>query len=359
MSEAIKPVVTGVIGAGAISDAYLTNLCGQFSDVVSVKAVAAGHIESAQRKAEQWGLVPCTTDELLADPEIEMVVVLTPVETHYSLIKSALEAGKHVYAEKTIAVTSEQATELIALADNKGLYLGSAPDTFLGSCFETAKKAIEDGMLGDINSFSISICRNNDLLTSMFPFLRQPGAGILRDYVVYYLTALCELLGPVEQVAALLEAPYPTRTCVLPDASDFGQEIDTPNEAVLASILKMKNGVVGTLHDDSETYAFDRADFVIHGRKGMLFLGDPNQFGKPVRFLPAVPSDFSNPEPPVELEPVNQYQDNCRGIGAADMARAIRTGGEHRANARLALHVLKVIEALERSAEKGAFESVE
>lgn len=182
------------------------------------------------------GLAAATVDELLADQDIEMVIVLTPVGAHYGLIKAALEAGKHVYTEKTLTVTSTEAEELVAIAADKGLYLGSAPDTFLGSCYETARQAIADDMLGDINSFSISICRNNDILTGMFPFLRQPGAGILRDYVVYYLTALCALLGPVEQVAAFVETQtdasvfvwhYPNESQL--EASLIEQEVDDAN----------------------------------------------------------------------------------------------------------------------------------
>ncbi len=353
-----KTVITGVIGAGAISDAYLVNLTGQFSPYIHVKAIAANHIENAQKKAEKYGVQACTVNELLADPEIEMIIVLTPVGSHYKLIKDALNAGKHVYTEKTITVDSAEAEELLHLADEKNLYLGSAPDTFLGSWASTAKKAIEDGMLGDINSFSISISRNNDLLTGMFPFLRQPGAGILRDYFVYYLTALVDLLGEAEETAAFVKAPYPSRTCIFPTSPDYGKEISTPNEAVLTAILRLKNGITGTIHDDSETYALDRADFVIYGRKGMLILSDPNQFGGTVYFRAAMPKDFANPEPPVALEPVNEYSSNCRGIGAADMAKAIRSGTEHRASGMLALHVLKILEAMERSGASSKFETV-
>ncbi len=358
MSESFRPVVTGVIGAGAISDAYLSNLTGQFSDAVRVKRISANHIENAQKKAERYGLTACTNEEIFNDPEIEMVIILTPVGSHYELIRSALQAGKHVYTEKTVTVYSGEAESLIALAEEKDLYLGSAPDTFLGSCFETVKKAVQDGMCGDIHSFSVSITRNNDLLTSMFPFLRQPGAGILRDYVVYYLTALCAMLGEVDSVAACLQAPYQTRTCILPQSPEFKTEISTPNESIVTAVLRMKNGVIGTLHDDSETYALDRADFVICGRGGMIIAGDPNHFGDPVRFLPAIPKDFTAPEAPQVLEPVNPYSGQCRGLGAKDMAYAIRTNGKHRASARLALHVLKVIEAIERSSISGKFEKV-
>ena len=356
---AVKPLITGVIGAGAISDAYLRNLTGIFSDRIQVRYVSASHIERAQKKAEQYGLTGCTNDVILHDPEVELVIILTPVASHEALIREALLAGKHVYTEKTITQTCKEAESLIALAKEKGLYLGSAPDTFLGSSFATAKKAIEDGMLGDIHSFTASITRNNDILTGMFPFLRQPGAGILRDYVVYYLTAITYLLGKTQTAAAFLQTPYPERTCIFPQSADYGKTISTPNEAILSSILRLENGITGTLSDDSETYAIDRADFVIQGTKGILLLGDPNHFGDPVRFVPAIPKSFHEPPVPVTLDPVNSYHDNCRGLGTYDMAAAIRTHTPHQASASLALHVLQIIEAMEKSALEGTFVSIQ
>ena len=145
-----------------------------------------------------------------------MVVVLTPVGAHYSLIKSALEAGKHVYTEKTLSDDPEKARELLDLAEEKGLYLGSAPDTFLGAALQTARMGVDEGLLGEIHSFSISANRCNDLLLSLFPFLRQPGAGVLYDYGVYYLTALVNLLGPVARVGGIVGKPYPTHQNIIP-----------------------------------------------------------------------------------------------------------------------------------------------
>lgn len=118
---------------------------------------------------------------------------------HYELIKKALLAGKHVYTEKTMTDEVNKAKELVELAEEKGLYLGSAPDTFLGAALQTARRAIDDGILGEIHSFAISANRNNDLLLSVFSFLRQPGGGILYDYGVYYLTALTSLFGSVKR----------------------------------------------------------------------------------------------------------------------------------------------------------------
>ena len=152
----------GVIGAGAISDIYLQNMIHRF-DQLEVVSVAAKHRENARKKAAQYGLEDCTVEEMLADPRIEMVVILTPVGTHYDLIKAALLAGKHVYTEKTITDDLAQAEELLALSEEKQLYLGSAPDTFLGAAWQTAKAVIDEGRLGEIHSFAITANRNNDI----------------------------------------------------------------------------------------------------------------------------------------------------------------------------------------------------
>ena len=133
MRTELKPLCTGVIGTGAISDAYLKNLTGIFSDLIRVKCIAANHIESAQKKAEQYLLQACTVADLLKDEEIRLVIILTPVQTHYSLIEKCLQANKHVYTEKTITLTKEEALHLKQMAEERNLYLGAAPDTFLGS----------------------------------------------------------------------------------------------------------------------------------------------------------------------------------------------------------------------------------
>ena len=138
-----KKMRVGVVGCGAISDIYLTNMIHNFENL-EVAACCAGHLEHAKKKAEQYGIKGCTYEEILADPSIEMVVILTPAPTHEGLIRQALEAGKHVYTEKTMTLAPETAAKLIELAEEKHLYLGSAPDTFLGSALQTARKAIDD-----------------------------------------------------------------------------------------------------------------------------------------------------------------------------------------------------------------------
>lgn len=344
-------MTVGVIGAGAISNIYIQNMKAMF-DNLRVKSVCARHFEHAEAKAKEHDLSACTLEEMLADPEVELVVVLTPVDTHYEIIRAALLAGKHVYTEKTVTETAGQAAELFALARKKERYLGCAPDTFLGAGWQAARKALDEGVIGELNSFSIAINRNNDLLTSFFSFLCLPGAGALRDYQVYYLTALISLLGPVEKVCALIRTPYPKRTGILPGTKVYGKEYETPNESIISAVFEMKNGVTGTIHQDNESVAADRADFVLYGTKGMLLLGDANTFGPQIRIL-RTSQNLSTAE---EILPLTSpYSDNSRGLGVSEMADAIFTGRKNRASIDLACHVLDVIEAMEKSAEEGAF----
>ena len=186
-----KKMRVGVVGCGAISDIYLTNMIHNFENL-EVAACCAGHLEHAKKKAEQYGIKGCTYEEILADPSIEMVVILTPAPTHEGLIRQALEAGKHVYTEKTMTLAPETAAKLIELAEEKHLYLGSAPDTFLGSALQTARKAIDDGLIGEVTSFEACANRDLDLLASIFRFLADAGRRYLLRFRCLLSDRNCE-----------------------------------------------------------------------------------------------------------------------------------------------------------------------
>lgn len=351
----------GVVGAGQISGIYLDNMISKFSNL-EVAGITANHYDHARARADQYGIHAYeSTDAMLKDPSIDMIVVLTPTYAHYDIIKKALLSGKHVYTEKTMTETLAQAKELVTLADEKGLYLGSAPDTFLGSALQTARKALDDGILGEVESFSIAITRNNDFLLNVAPFLRTPGAGALQDYLVYYMTALVSILGPVAETAAFVKTLYPQRFVEGELAEkmrfrDLGKIIDNPNESVVQAILTLQNGVAGTISQNHETVLTDIADFVIYGRKGLLYLCDANGFGGDVKFLPA---DAQSTAEAVTLAPVGAYSGNSRGIGPAEMAEAITEGRVNRASKEMAYHVLDVLDKIAESGRTHRFTKVE
>ena len=341
----MKETVTAVIGCGAISDIYLTNLTTRFSGI-RVKYCCAAHFENAQKKALQYGLTPATYDRILGDREVELVVVLTPAPSHYELIKQALLAGKHVYTEKTMTVDPAQARELVDLAQGKGLYLGAAPDTFLGAALQKAGEVLQSGTIGQVTGFDVYVNRSLDRMTCLYPFLRLPGGGICYDYGVYHITALAYLLGPVKEVFGIVENRKSLRTGTVEGTADFGRTYAYENEAQVTAILRMESGVTGTLTLNGESIPQDLRHFRIYGEFGVLELPDPNGFGGDVALV------RSRTDRQV-LENDLPYMDNSRGLGVWDMCRAMETGGEHRANSRLALHVLEVIHAIMESGRRG------
>ena len=351
-----KKVCVGVVGAGAISDIYLKNMIHRFENLY-VKSICAAHLESAQKKAQEYGIQAVTMEEMFDDPEIRMIVNLTPAHVHYSVIRAALEHGKHIYTEKTLTDDINKSAELVRLAKEKGLYLGSAPDTFMGSALQTARSAIDSGMLGEIHSFAVSANRNNDILLSLFDFLRKPGGGIVCDYAVYYVTALVSLLGPVARVGSIVGHPYPTHVNCVPGTPLYGQTMDTPNESQVNAVLQFENDVTGTFHIDADSVMEDQAYFTIYGTKGILMLTDPNQFGGQVRFLPNIPNPADRQEPSV-LQSVNEYSDNSRGIGPSDLADTILNGTPLRPSAEMAYHVHEVLNAMLEGDTSGKFTDI-
>ena len=352
-----ESVCVGVVGAGIISDIYLKNMTGKFRNL-RVRSVSARRLEKAREKAARYGLSACSVEEMMADPEIDLIVNLTPVGSHEEITRKALLAGKHVYTEKTITDSFPSARELCALAEEKGLLLGSAPDTFLGSSLQSARRAIDEGILGDITGFTATINRNNDFLLSAFPIGRAPGAGICMDFGVYYITALVSLLGPVSETAAFVRAPYPKHRNILPDSPEYGQWFDSPNESEVSAILRLQSGVTGTIHLNGDSNRIEQANFVILGTAGMLYLTDPNLFGGTVRFFPNR-MDVDAPNPPEMLRPGNRYSGNERGLGASEMAEALLRGRtDFRTSKELGLHVLEVLQGMLKSGEDRSFRTM-
>ena len=136
----MRKVKVGVIGCGNISGIYFQ--AGQTFEILDIVACADLIPERAQAAAEKYGIPKaCTTEELLADPEIEIVVNLTIPQAHAEVSLAAIEAGKHVYVEKPLAVTREDGLKVLEAAKAKGLRVGGAPDTFLGGGLQTCRSS--------------------------------------------------------------------------------------------------------------------------------------------------------------------------------------------------------------------------
>ena len=350
----------GVIGTGMISGTYLDALTSRF-DIIKVEAVADRHIEKAQKTAEKYGIRACTIDDLLADESIDIIVNLTPPAAHEEIIGRILNAGKHAYTEKCFAMDVASAKRMCSMAEEKGLYLGTAPDTFFSGWAQTARQIIDSGKLGTITSFAMVGNRDNERLLGAMDYLNRPGGGIILDYSVYYLTMLINLLGPVKRVSCNIKAPYPTHVNQFELSPHFGETINTPNESQFYSVLELDGGITGTFSVNADSVFFDQTYFAIYGNKGILYLGCPDWFNGEV-YLYENTYDFAKAATPerIKIDIPFGYNTDSRGVGVADMAYAIRDGREMRASKERACHVLDIQECMVKSHEQnGVYVNVE
>ncbi|MGO4937873.1 Gfo/Idh/MocA family protein [Fundicoccus sp. Sow4_H7] len=349
----MKRIKLAFVGVGSISDIYLKNLTEVFKQL-EVVGVCDLVRERAEAAAEKYRIprVYADLEELLADPEVEIVLNLTRPYEHYVVTKAALEAGKHVYTEKPLAATVEEGEELIQLAADKGLMIAGAPDTFLGASIQTCRKLIEDGYIGEPIAFQASmICRGHESWHPDPAFYYQRGGGPMFDMGPYYLTALVNLLGKVKGVTSLAKKSFSQRT--ITSQPLMNQVVDVEVPTYLTGIMEFENGVVGHLTTTFDVVYKEQARFEIYGSEGTLIVPDPNMFGDKVYLLRIEDNEYK------EMPLLFDYRENSRGLGIADMADALANNRQPRVNVEQLFHVLDVMDAFERSSQSKAYEAIE
>jgi len=324
----------GIIGCGNISSVYL-------------KAPRLFDILQVVSQASQYGVPKaCTVEELLADPEIEIVINLTVPNAHAGVALQAIAAGKAVYGEKPLATTRADGKTILDAAHTRQLRVGNAPDTFLGGGFQTCIKLINDGVIG--TPVAATAFKLNHGMEHWHPdpdFFYQPGAGPLFDIGPYYLTALIAMMGPVSRVTASMQTTFPERTVI--SEPKYGAKISVNTPTHIAGIMEFAGGAIGTILTSFDVW-HQRLPFIeIYGTEGTLSTPDPNRFDGPVYIRRASDEDWR------EVPLTHGYTTNSRGLGIADMAYAMRSGRTHRASGALAYHVLDIIESFMQSATEG------
>jgi len=345
MSLPSTPVLIGIIGCGNISKAYF-GACARFP-FIKVKACADLRHEAAEARAAEYDCRAMSVDELLADPEISVVINLTIPQTHAQIDLQVLAAGKHVFSEKPFALTRAEGETVVALASKLGLRVGCAPDTCLGSAIQTCRKLIDDGEIGVPVAFQANmICGGHESWHPSPEFYYQPGGGPMFDMGPYYLHALITLLGPVRRVSGLTRTSFAKRT--ITSQPNRGKEIDVEIPTHIVSLLEFHNGVTGQL-----TTSFDvklganSPHLEIYGSTGTLSVPDPNGTGGPVKLRTEKFTDW------VQIQLTHPYVDGSRGVGVADMVVAIANGRTHRANDAIAMHALDIMQAIHESSDSG------
>ena len=344
----------GIIGCGNISTTYLE--FAPLFKALKLVAVADINMDAARARAAQYDVRADSVADLLAAPDVDVIVNLTIPAVHYDVTRQILEAGKHAYSEKPLVLTLEQGTHLRKLAASKNLRVGSAPDTFLGGAHQLARAAIDSGKTGQIIGGTCHVMgRGMEAWHPNPDFFFQPGAGPVLDIGPYYVTNLIQLLGPVKSVASLATTTFKTRTIGNGDRIGETVPVDTPTN--IHALLEFANGATVTLGTSWDVWAHKHGHMELYGTDASLFLPDPNFFGGDVEIggqdgeIKALPTW----DHPFGVANDDEARANYRCAGLADMATAISEGRQHRCNIDLAVHAVDVMTAILRAGEDRRF----
>ncbi|MCR2822473.1 Gfo/Idh/MocA family protein [Lederbergia panacisoli] len=347
----MKSVKVGIIGCGNISSIYCQ--AGEKFDVFDIIAVADLDFERAKARAKEYQVPNAyTVEEILADPEVEIIINLTIPKAHAEVCIAALEAGKHVYVEKPLAVTREDGKRILEIAKEKGLIVGGAPDTFLGGGIQTCRKLIDDGEIGEVvGATGFMMSPGHESWHPDPEFYYQLGGGPMFDMGPYYITAFINLLGPIRRVTGSTRISFPERT--ITSQPKTGQKIQVEVPTHITGILDFENGAIATLITSFDVAGSKLPNIEVYGSKGTILVPDPNTFGGPVFLRKHGSREWE------EIPLTHGYIDNSRGVGVADMAYALRSGRAHRANGDLAYHVLDVMHGIHDASRSGSHYELE
>jgi predicted dehydrogenase len=343
----MKTYGIGVVGCGNISDIYLKNITTKFRNLKLI-GVCDLDQEKARAQAEKYGTKTMDYDGLLANPEVDIVLNITNPINHKSVSDQAIRAGKHVYLEKPLALTRSDGKELLDLAREKGVFLGGAPDTFLGAGIQTCKSLIQEGWIGDvIGCHGFMTCHGHESWHPDPEFYYAKGGGPLFDMGPYYLTAMVKLIGSITQVTAMTKKSFAQRTITSPKKHGKVIPVEVPTHVL--GLLEFDNGAIGHLTTSFDVWAAEVPRIELFGTKGTLCVPDPNTFGGPVRLMTQYDSEFKSI--PLRFP----YAENSRGLGLSEMADAIDQGRVPEAGGDLTYHVLEVMESLHQAWETKSF----
>jgi predicted dehydrogenase len=348
----------GLVGCGNISDIYLTN--GALFRDIDFVACADINPEAARRQAERYGIEARSVDAVMASEDVDIVLNLTIPEAHAEIGQRAIEAGKHVYGEKPLATRLEDGARLIEAARAKGLRVGSAPDTVLGAAAQEARRQVDAGAIGrPLLGVAAILSHGMENWHPNPAFFFRKGGGPVFDMGPYYLSTLVLLLGPVASVAASGQIGFAERIVSTETSPYKGSVIKVETLTSVQALLEFESGAQLSFMASWDVWEHGMLPLEIHGTEGSMRLPDPNWFGG----APAIAQGRGGWKEIDTSQRVfgranwpsgNPRVANFRGLGLAEMARAIADGRPHRANGEVALHVLAVMDGILEAATENS-----
>ena len=351
----------GLIGCGNIAETYFRSQ-EYFNNIIFISCADINE-DVAKLCAEKYNIKFQSVDDLLNNNNVDIVLNLTNPGAHYEVIKKTLQAGKHSYSEKPLSTSFEQGKELVNIAKEKKLYLGNAPDTFLGGGGQLTRNLIDSGFLGNIKlgNFIFASPGLESWHPNPEPWFQSNGGGPVMDMCPYFYTMLVNFLGPAKSVRSYSTSVHEHR--IIGSGSKKGNifKVETPTSYMI--IIEFCNGAIIEGFTSFDVINHRRNHMELYGTKGSIIVPDPNMFGGPV-FTSISEGEQWEEHSADEMQlgriNINNHsgrsneaaqQSNYRGVGLSEMIFAIENRLEHRCNGDLALHVLEIIESTIKSAK--------
>jgi len=358
-----KVFKVGLIGCGHIAETYFR--AQKYFNNIKIIKCADINKNAAKRCASEYGIKSLSVNELLKDKEVEIILNLTIPKAHYEIAKKALLHNKHVYSEKPMSINLKDGKELLKLSKKKRLYIGNAPDTFLGGGNQKSKELLENNIIGKIN-FGNAIFAFPGIQSyhpNPEPWFAKKEGGPVIDMGPYYFTALVNLLGPAKEVSGRIIKGVNYRTIGI--GPKKGKKFNVKCPTTYLSTIVFKNNIVIRVTLSFDVIAHQRNHIELYGKKGSLIVPDPNMFGGSVyickklgdtwkefktgkKYLGKI--NIKTQSSRANESPTNA---NYRGAGLSEMAYCIEKRKIHRCNGELSLHVLDIIESTMKASISG------
>tara|TARA_Y100001970_G_scaffold6328_1_gene7186 strand:+ start:165 stop:1289 length:1125 start_codon:yes stop_codon:yes gene_type:complete len=344
----------GIIGCGNISETYFN--CQKIFNNFEITACADINKEYASKSAEQFNVKAQSVDEILSNKEIDLIINLTIPSAHKEIIIKSLNAGKHCFSEKPLAINMEEGLEIQKLTNEKKLYVGCAPDTFLGAAGQNARKLIENNKIGKIVLGTFNLMSHGMEHWHPNPdFFFKPGAGPVFDVGVYYITQLINLIGPVKSIISISGTATPER--IITSKPRNGEKITVETPTTLMGSLEFHSNAKIQYFCSWDVWKHKHSTIELYGLEGSMIVPDPNFFSGDI-LLSKKEEDWQIINNDKMLLGIKNKKDNdgsnianYRGIGLSEMIESINHQRKARCSLDLAIHVLEVMEGIIKSSE--------
>ena len=358
----------GLIGCGHIAETYFR--AEKYFNNIKIIKCADINEKASKRCALNFGIKSVTVNDLLKDKEIEIILNLTIPKAHYQISKKALINGKHVYSEKPLAINLNDGKKLLKISKKKKLYLGNAPDTFLGGGIQKSKELVEKNIIGNVKlgNAVFAFPGIQSYHPNPEPWFTKKEGGPVIDMGPYYITALVNLLGPAKKVTGTIIQGQKYRTIGIGPKKGKKFKVECPTTYL--STITFKNNSVIRLTLSFDVIAHQRNHIELYGEKGSMIVPDPNMFGGSVLTCNKLGDnwkEFKTTKMPLgrinirtQSSRANETPTNAnyRGVGLSEMAYSIENKRKHLCNGEISLHVLDIITSIMKAARSGKIQYI-